>query len=153
MRTGKQRGLQFASSPFQMEGDVKRPSSSRFFPNNDTMSDSMIRNTGEILEEISEDPDGRLRSWLRERERLGALPEWHAALDDAFARGYARGTEDGNVERLDAARTILSRMLETKFGEIHDAAMDRIAEASQATLEKWMVALLSASSIDEALKE
>lgn len=116
------------------------------------MPDSMIRSTDELLEEIAEGPDGRLRAWLRERDRLGALPETHAALDDAYARGYAQGVEDAQEEQLDSLRTVLFKILEARFSEIDDTAMDRIGEAQQATLTRWMSAAVSASSVEEALR-
>lgn len=111
------------------------------------MSDSMIRSTQELFEEIAEGPDGRLRAWLRERDRLGALPETHAALDDAYARGYSQGVEDAQTEQLDAARTLLLQMLEAKFGEVDDAAMDKIGQATQGMLSRWTLAVLSAPSV------
>ena len=116
------------------------------------MIDPIARRTHDVFEQSTEGADERLGAWLRERDRLGALSETHAALDTAFSRGYAQGHEEALAERLDAARTVLLRMLETKFGEVCETALDRIETASLSTVERWMVALLSTSSVDETLR-
>ena len=73
------------------------------------MIDPIARRTHDVFEQSTEGADERLGAWLRERDRLGALSETHAALDTAFSRGYAQGHEEALAERLDAARTVSRR--------------------------------------------
>lgn len=112
----------------------------------------MMRGTEQSAEEVVEGPDGRLRSWLRERDRMGALSDVHAALDDALARGYAQGLEQAREENLDRLRTILVQLLEARFGEVVADLQDVIEGASAGQLEKWIVGVLAATSAAEVVR-
>lgn len=110
------------------------------------MSNSEIRGRRE-LEELILQPDGRLRTWLRERERMGVLSEAHAAIDDALARGYALGLEEARAEALDTLRTLLCALLEDRFGELDEGSMEQIEGASQSLLGRWIKALPNSSTL------
>lgn len=118
------------------------------------MADPNIPNAQSIdLDDVLEDTGGKLRAWLRDSDRVGALPEAQAAVDVAFASGHAQGLEQGREESLDTLRTILLRWLEVRCGEVSESTMDKIAAASWATLERCLLKLASASTEQEVLQE
>jgi formate dehydrogenase maturation protein FdhE len=80
---------------------------------------------------------------------MGALRPDQAAIDAALARGYARGLEEARMDALDRWRTMLMTMLEAKFGELSTESLDQIEEASEHTIERWIVAVLAAQSLQE----
>jgi len=102
---------------------------------------------------ILEDRDGQLQTWLREFDSSGALPTAHAALDNAYARGYAAGLEEGRSDHLDATKTLLVQLLETKFGPLDDQTMDRIDDAQLPRLQRWILAILQAAIVDDVLAQ
>ena len=116
------------------------------------MDDSTIRKAEAALVGVSPDADERLRSWMRERERMGALSETEAALESAMAHGHAQGIEEARAEALDNKRTLLLAMLEAKFGEVDDATMEAIEATLPGHLDRWFLRLLEASSLAELLK-
>jgi hypothetical protein len=116
------------------------------------MANSTIRKTESAPLGACSDADERLRSWMRERERLGALGETEAALEGALAHGYAQGLEVARSEALDDKRTLLLTMLETKFGDIDDATLDAIEATAPCHLDRWFLGLLGASSLAEVLE-
>jgi len=100
---------------------------------------------------IIEGGDGQLQSWLREIDRTGALPEQHAAIDNAYATGHVAGLEEGRAEHLDATKTLLLGLLEARFGSLDDDVLNRIDDAQLPRLQRWMLAVLDAQSPDEVL--
>lgn len=98
---------------------------------------------------LIQDADGQLQTWLREFDRSGALPEARAAMDNAYASGHAAGLEEGREEHLDAAKTLLLNLLEEKFGPLPDEALDRIEEALLPRVQRWILAILAAESVDD----
>jgi len=101
---------------------------------------------------IIEGGDGQLQSWLREIDRTGALPEQHAAIDNAYAHGHVAGLEEGRAEQLDATKTLLLALLETRFGSLDDRVLDRIDDAQLPRLQRWILAIVDAQSIDEIME-
>ncbi len=95
--------------------------------------------------------EAQLSEWLRKCNRQGILDEGEAALDVAFAQGYKKGIEEGRSDHEDAMRTLLLRVLESKFGELNETTLDRIAEAELDVLEHWIVDVITARSMAEAL--
>lgn len=108
-------------------------------------------NRPSAYQRIFEDRDGQLRTWLREFDRSGALPAAHAAMDNAYARGHAVGLEEARADQLDATRTLLLQLLEKKFGALNDQALDRIEEAQLPRLQRWILIILDADSVDAVL--
>lgn len=80
---------------------------------------------------------------------MGALNPTKAQLDEAHATGYARGLVEAREEALDDLQTILSTIVETRFGELSESVLDCIAEARRETLKKWIVAASLVDSLDE----
>ena len=108
-------------------------------------------NRASAYQRIFEDRDGQLRTWLREFDRSGALPAAHAAMDNAYARGHVAGLEEARADHLDATRTLLLQLLEAKFGALDDQVMDRLDEAQLPRVQRWILAILEATSVDEVL--
>ncbi len=101
---------------------------------------------------LIEDRDGQLETWLKEFDRSGALPEAHAAMDNAYARGHVAGLEEAREEHLDATKTLLLHLMEAKFGELSDHALERIDEAALPRVQRWILAMLEAESIRDLLE-
>lgn len=80
---------------------------------------------------------------------MGALNPTKAQLDEAHATGYARGLAEAREEARDDLQTLLSRVVETRFGELSDPVLDRIAEADKDTLKKWLVAAALVDTPDD----
>lgn len=80
---------------------------------------------------------------------MGALNPYQAELDAAHATGYAAGLAEGRDEALDEFQTILSRILEGKFGELTESVLDCIAEADRITLKKWIVLAGAVENLDD----
>lgn len=76
---------------------------------------------------------------FRARDSMGALRGDQAALDAAYTRGHADGTEEGREEGLDIVRTTLLELLETKFGEVSEDALELIEVADHAHLRRLIV--------------
>ena len=85
---------------------------------------------------------------FRSRDSAGALRPSHADIDSAYARGYTQGLDEGGAASRDRWKTILCSLLEAKFGELDNHALDWIERANQATVERWMVAAISAQSLE-----
>jgi hypothetical protein len=109
-------------------------------------------NRASAYQRIILDHEGQLQTWLREFDRSGALPEAHAAVDNAYALGHAAGLEIGRAEHIDGVRTLLLNLIELKFGEVDDGAiLDRIDEAQLPRLQRWILAVLGAESVHEVI--
>jgi hypothetical protein len=90
---------------------------------------------------------------LRPRDSMGALAPTQANLDAAHARGYAEGVEETREQALDDLRTILSRILEKRFGELDEPALEYIAEADELMLKKWIVLSIDIDVLDSLFAE
>lgn len=80
---------------------------------------------------------------------MGALHPNQAQLDEALATGYARGLAEARDEALDDLRTLLSVIIEDRFGELSSATMEYIAEAEREKLKKWIVAACLIEDLDD----
>jgi hypothetical protein len=94
----------------------------------------------------------RSGSRLRARDSMGALRLEKAEVDAAYAQGHAHGIEEGREEGLDMARTTVLEMLERKFGEVSDEAMDQIEIAGHTRLRAYTLAILAAQTSDEVFR-
>lgn len=65
-------------------------------------------------------------------------------IEEGMAKGIAKGREQ-------ALRQILSQQLETRFGPLSDQARERLATASVDHLNRWVVRVVSARTLDEVL--
>ncbi|MCE3604161.1 hypothetical protein LXA47_11155 [Massilia sp. P8910] len=94
-----------------------------------------------MVESVEEDADmgGKLASWAEQLKEIG------------FQEGFAlaeKAKEDGKAEgQVIALRGMLGSLLRNRFGQLPAAAMQRIAQASQAELEQWFERTLNAPSM------
>jgi hypothetical protein len=80
---------------------------------------------------------------------MGALQPAQADVDAALARGYAKGLEEARADALDRWRTMLMSVLEAKFGDLTCDALDRIEEASEQRIERWLIGALGAETLEQ----
>jgi hypothetical protein len=85
---------------------------------------------------------------LEMRARVLDRPaEWEARWRRAaIAEGLREGLQEG---RRAGEATLLSRLLQRRFGDLSEAAKAHIAAAGLPDLEEWGLRLLDAKSIDE----
>ncbi|MFB9242753.1 Rpn family recombination-promoting nuclease/putative transposase [Massilia antarctica] len=94
-----------------------------------------------MVDSVEEDGDmgGKLASWAEQLKEIG------------FQEGFAlaeKAKEDGKAEgQVIALRGMLGSLLRNRFGQLPAAAMQRIAQASQAELEQWFERILNAPSM------
>jgi predicted transposase/invertase (TIGR01784 family) len=100
----------------------------------------------EQLDEISSDPEIRARAYERET----ALRSHYHTLISEREESEARGRVEG---RLEERREMLTRLLSKRFGALPDWASERLAHADGPQLDGYVEALLSASTLEEALQQ
>jgi len=108
------------------------------------MSNPVIEKTNRALEELSSNPETRLRALEREDE----LRLWEVELQAQFEHGLQEGRAEGRVEgRVEANAVTLLRLLRAKFGALDASTEARVRAASEAELERWLLAVLSAPDV------
>ncbi len=81
---------------------------------------------------------------------MGTVAE--AWIEQGRAEGIEKGLADGRAEgRAEGQAGLLLRQLGLRFGEVPEAAHERVRGASVAELEVWAETVLVAASLDEAL--
>lgn len=85
---------------------------------------------------------------IMENEWLAEI--FHQGEVKGLEQGMVRGIEQGMVQgRTDAARRMLSKQMEKRFGSIPVELVLRIASADLETLERWSLRLMDAKTIAE----
>ena len=107
---------------------------------------------GNWLMNAIEDRRGRLRSAEERRASRGTMREGKgtmATLAEQFMqKGHVKGLEEGRAEG--QAKLVL-RLLEHKFGSVAEEHRRQVLEAGPDRIDEMSVALLNATSIDEAV--
>lgn len=122
-----------------------------------------------LLRRIAETPAPKRYSWLAKlmilsglrglvpavKQEIESMPieidimenEW---LAEIFHQGEVKGLEQGMVQgRAEAARQMLSKLVEKRFGSIPVELVLRIGSADLETLERWSLRLMDAKTIAE----
>lgn len=74
--------------------------------------------------------------------------------EQLMQRGLQKGREEGREEgRLEGERRVLERLVVARFGQLGEAARQRLAHADQAALDRLTQRLLSATSVEELLAD
>lgn len=98
-------------------------------------------------------------AWTREElddleKRAMWLAEQRYFLEDAEARGLTRGLTKGLAQgRAEGQAEMLLRLLQRRFGELPDAAIERVRGGSLAELDAWSDRFVSARSLDEVFAD
>jgi hypothetical protein len=79
-------------------------------------------------------------------------------FDQAYEKGKREGLEQGlerglEQGRAEALRATLARLLDARFGPLPEGVARRIGSASLDELDRWVERVVTASSLDEALRE
>jgi hypothetical protein len=92
---------------------------------------------------------GMAAGWERGLQE-GRQKGWEEGQHEGRQEGRQEGRHEGRQEgRLDAMRDMLCAQLGRRFGQPDEAVQRRIASASFEELERWLLALVTARSIDE----
>ncbi|NHZ96551.1 Rpn family recombination-promoting nuclease/putative transposase [Massilia sp. CCM 8734] len=92
--------------------------------------------TFDSIEEVT-DMGRKYATWAEEFEDIG------------FQKGSEKGKAEGRTEgQLSALRGVLTHLLHKRFGDLPEAAVQRIAAATQADLEQWCQRSLDAPGLD-----
>ncbi|MCK6545687.1 PD-(D/E)XK nuclease family transposase [Myxococcota bacterium] len=116
------------------------------------MSNPVIEKTNRALEELSSNPETRLRALEREDELRLWEVELQAQFEHGLQEGRVEGRAEGRVEgraegRVEANAVTLLRLLRAKFGALDASTEARVRAASEAELERWLLAVLSAPDV------
>ncbi|NHZ96550.1 Rpn family recombination-promoting nuclease/putative transposase [Massilia sp. CCM 8734] len=100
--------------------------------------------TFDSAEEIT-DMGRKYATWAKEFEDIG----FQKGNEKGQAEGWAKGRTEGKTEgQLSALRGVLTQLLRKRFGDLPEAAAQRIAAATQADLEQWCQRSLDAPGLD-----
>lgn len=102
--------------------------------------DPILKEAKHALEKLSADPEARLQAEHREMSLL----MWEAGL----AKVRREGIEEGRVE---GKAALLLHLLALKFGQLPPDAVQRVQEASEASLDSWSARLISATTLNDVL--
>lgn len=76
------------------------------------------------------------------------------AIEEGLAKGIQQGMQHGMQEGLKQGEArLLGRLLARRFGELPPWAVERLASASEAQLERWADAMLACATIEQVLGE
>jgi predicted transposase YdaD len=80
-------------------------------------------------------------------------PMENRVIRDYFLQGKEEGRAEGEQEgaRKEAA-SLLTRLLERRFGPLPEAVVRKLNAADVATLERWSLCLLDAGSLEQVLE-
>jgi flagellar biosynthesis/type III secretory pathway protein FliH len=110
------------------------------------MEHPVLKQAKEALEKLSADPEARLRAEQRETALLLYNLDIGTSREEGKAEGKAEGRAEGKAEAL-------RRLMALRFGALPDAVLQQISTAGETKLELWLERLLSASSLDEVLRD
>jgi predicted transposase/invertase (TIGR01784 family) len=111
-----------------------------------SMEHPVLKQAKEALEKLSADPEARLRAEQRETALLLYNLDIGTSREEGKAEGKAEGRAEGKAEAL-------RRLMALRFGALPDAVLQQISTAGETKLELWLERLLSASSLDEVLRD
>jgi predicted transposase/invertase (TIGR01784 family) len=82
----------------------------------------------------------------QERAAYQSSLKYYRDMRNVTATAFGDGKEEGRQE---GASLVLQMLLRKRFGDIPDALMAKIADASTPQLEQWLVRILDAKAIEE----
>ena len=102
----------------------------------------------------SPDVEDLIRTKLGE-PAMSVFVSWADKLiAEGEARGERRGEELGEAKGLlEGRRTILLRQAQARFGPLPPSFTSQVATADSATLDRWSLRLLTASSLDDIVTD
>jgi len=88
------------------------------------------------------------------KEETARMPVIIDLMENTVIRGYyLQGKEEGKQEGArDEAMTMLTRLLERRFGPLPETVIARLHAADLATLEDWGLRLLDAGRLEEVFQ-
>ena len=109
------------------------------------MQHPVLREAKEALDELSADPDARLRAEQREMALLSYQLDmgkmWHDGIAEGEAKGEARGRANALIAVLEARNLHSTAEQRERVEDCRDLAL----------LERWLLRALRASSVDDVL--
>ncbi len=109
-----------------------------------------------VKEEIERMPieiDIMENEWLAEIFHQGEEQGLVKGIEQGMVKGMVKGIEQGMARgRTEAAREILARQLERRFGPLPANLARRVEAADLETLERWSLQLLDSTTAEEALR-
>lgn len=109
--------------------------------------------------EVRQDDDhptlGTFAAELSQERNMQTIAQMleNRGLQIGLEKGRQEGRREGRQEgRQEGLRTILTRQLQRRFGELPAPALARIAAADSSQLERWADRVLDATSLDDVLR-
>jgi flagellar biosynthesis/type III secretory pathway protein FliH len=86
----------------------------------------------------------RIETWFDEATRKGMQKGMQQGMTEGWIKGRTEGRIEGQTE---GEARLLSKQMERRFGPLPAAITERLAHATQAELDAWGEAILSAPSL------
>ena len=108
------------------------------------MKNPDLRQAKVALERLSADPDARILAEMRDR----AVKSYRLDINKARKEGRVEGLEEGRAKGIkEGQATLLSDLLNIKFGPLPPAVIERLQCASESQLLAWAKKLVVAESL------
>jgi predicted transposase/invertase (TIGR01784 family) len=125
------------------------------------------------LDALSADPEARRRAEQRETALLMHQADLGTARDEGRAEGRLEGRAEGRLEgraegrlegraegrlegrtegRLEGKASVLSRLLVSRFGSLPESLAQRVVDATETELDRWLERSLFATSVTEVFE-
>ena len=103
-----------------------------------------------MVDSVEEGADmgGKLATWAEQFEELGFQKGCAQGKAEGVAEGIAKGKAEGKAEgQVIALRGVLGKLLRIRFCNVPDLAAQRIEQATQGELERWIERSIAAPSV------
>jgi predicted transposase/invertase (TIGR01784 family) len=118
------------------------------------MENPVLKQAKEALDNLSADPDARIRAERREIALLMYELERATVHREALAEGLAAGKTEGLAAgKTEGKAELLLQQLAFKFGEPSASVAERVAGATDAELLRWSRSVLSADSVEAVFQD
>lgn len=105
--------------------------------------------------EVSDGPDAdQIRTFFVNAGKPALTEEFVTLAEQLREEGLRKGLKKGRVEgRVEGRAATLLTLLQAKFGRVSARTSARVKAADEATLDRWTVRVLTATTIAEALDD
>ena len=108
------------------------------------MQHPVLKQAKDALEELSDDPKARMQAEMREMALISYKLGLGAAREEGLEQGKVRGRAEGKAE-------LLRKLLMFKFGALPEVVTTRLEKESEAQLDEWFEAAVSATRLEDIL--
>jgi flagellar biosynthesis/type III secretory pathway protein FliH len=116
------------------------------------MQHPVLKQAKDALDELSDDPKARMQAEMREMALISYKLGLGAAREEGLEQGKVKGRAEGKVEgRAEGKAELLRKLLVFKFGALPEVVTTRLEHESEAQLDEWFEAAVSATRLEDIL--